>query len=54
MSSTFGAVRRKGGCLPPVSPEVINILLFPRSEKGMDAPSEHIIVNRLSDGRMFP
>jgi hypothetical protein len=40
--------------IPPVSPEVINILLFPRSEKGMDAPSEHIIVNRLSDGRMFP
>ncbi len=44
MSGTFGAVRRKRGCLPPVSPEVINILPLPGSEQGMDAPSEHIIV----------
>jgi len=48
MSSTFSAVCPEGMSAPPVASEVINILLFQRSFKPMDALSEHIIVSRLS------
>jgi len=36
------------GPLPPVAPEVINILLLQRSQQVMDALSEHNIDIRLS------
>jgi len=36
----FQGLVREGGDIPPVSPEVINILLFLRSLWGMDAPME--------------
>jgi len=42
------------GSIPPVAPEVINIFLFQRNEKGMDTPSGHIIVFRVSDRGTFP
>ena len=40
----------RGGAVPPVSPEVIKILLFQRSCRLMDAPSEHIISKESCDG----
>jgi hypothetical protein len=50
MSSTFSAVCPEGISAPPVAPEVINIFLFQRSCKPMDALSEHIIVSMFSYG----
>jgi len=32
----------KGGAVPPVSPEVIHILLLQRSSRLPDGPSEHV------------
>ncbi|MBP7507488.1 MAG: hypothetical protein KA807_06695 [Prolixibacteraceae bacterium] len=32
----------RGNAVPPVSPEVIKILLFQRSCRLMDTPSEHV------------
>ena len=42
-----------GGAVPPVSPEVIKILLFQRSCRLMDAPSEHVISRESCDGSMI-
>ena len=33
----------RGGAVPPVSPEVIKILLLQRSCQLMDAPPEHVV-----------
>ena len=43
----------RGGAVPPVSPEVIKILLFQRSCRLMDAPSEHVISRESCDGSMI-
>jgi hypothetical protein len=43
----------KGLAVPPVSPEVIKILLFQRSRRQLDAPAEHVKPRELCDGRMF-
>jgi hypothetical protein len=42
----------RGGTAPPVSPEVIKILLFQRSCRLMDAPSEHVISREFCDGSL--
>ena len=42
----------RGGAVPPVSPEVIKILLLQRSCRLMDAPSEHVIPREFCDGSM--
>jgi hypothetical protein len=34
--------------LPPVAPEVINILLFQRSSRELYAPLEHFIIRRMA------
>jgi len=39
--------------LPPVAPEVINILLLQRSNLSPDAPSEHIVDRVFSFGGKF-
>jgi hypothetical protein len=39
----------KGGASPPVSPEVIDILLLQRSCWQMDAPSEHVKARMICD-----
>jgi|ADurb_H2B_02_Slu_FD_contig_61_1244888_length_429_multi_3_in_0_out_0_1 hypothetical protein len=39
----------RGGCVPPVSPEVIKILLFQRSCRLMDAPLEHVMYRAFRD-----
>jgi hypothetical protein len=42
-----------GSSLPPVAPEVINILLLQRSNWLPDAPSEHIVARVFSVGGKF-
>jgi len=42
-----------GQAVPPVSPEVIKILLFQRSRQLLDAPAEHVKPRELCDGKMF-
>ena len=44
----------RGGAVPPVSPEVIKILLFQRSCRLMDAPSEHVISREFYDESILP
>ena len=43
----------RGGAVPPVSPEVIKILLFQRSCRLVDAPLEHVIFRESCDGSMI-
>jgi len=54
LSSSCGAEQASGVAVPPVSPEVINILLLQRSCRMHDALSEHVDARELSVWSMFP
>jgi len=43
----------RGSSLPPVAPEVINILLLQRSNRLPDAPVEHVVARVLSGEGKF-
>ena len=50
--SLLSELYRQGRAVPPVSPEVIKILLFQRSRRQSDAPAEHVRPGELCDGRI--
>ena len=47
--SLLRSLTTRGGAVPPVSPEVIKILLLQRSCRLPDAPAEHVFAGEWSD-----